>query len=139
PTDAQAPRPRRPPAASLETYPRPGLLSDAQRVNMTCRDAYFVSAHAISLAPIAPPRYSSAVASVASAASRETNDRRLTEQVAKIIAALVQAAGEVAKLVEEGERQAAIPRQEWGKSRDAWLNSKSARGVLASERMPVET
>lgn len=44
---------------------------------------------------------------------RETNDRQLPEQIAKIISALVKAASEVAKLVEEGERQAAIRRRQW--------------------------
>jgi len=65
---------------------------------------------------------------------RETDDRRLPEQVPKIITALVQAADEIAKLVEEGERQAAIRRREWEEeSRRLAEQHERARRVRARE------
>jgi hypothetical protein len=48
---------------------------------------------------------------------RESGDKKLTNQLRRIVAELTDAAAEVARLVEEGERQAEIRRRQWDEER----------------------
>jgi hypothetical protein len=48
---------------------------------------------------------------------RESGDKKLTNQFDRIIVELTTAAGEIARLVEEGERQAEVRRRQWEEER----------------------
>ena len=70
---------------------------------------------------------------------RETNGSKLTSQVKEIIAALTNASAEIAGLVEEGERQAEIRRQEWEEQRRQWAEeAERERRAKAFEKSRVE-
>lgn len=58
---------------------------------------------------------------------REAGARELSTQVAVIVKELEQSAVEVARLVEEGERQAAIERERWEAERARWRKEEAER------------
>ncbi len=58
---------------------------------------------------------------------RETKKRDLEEQIKSIVKELKQAAGPVARLVEEGERQAEIERQRWEAQKERWRREEAER------------
>lgn len=58
---------------------------------------------------------------------RETKKRDLENQIKSIVKELEQAAGPVARLVEEGERQAEIERQRWEAQKERWSREEAER------------
>jgi len=58
---------------------------------------------------------------------RETPSRDLSGRIPSIIRELEKATVEIARLVEEGERQAEIERQRWEAQREQWRREEEAR------------
>ena len=58
---------------------------------------------------------------------RETPSRDLSGRIPSIVRELEKAAVEIARLVEEGERQAEIERQRWEAQREQWRREEEAR------------
>ncbi len=58
---------------------------------------------------------------------RETKKRDLENQIKSIVKEIEQAAGPVARLVEEGERQAEIERQRWEAQQERWRREEAER------------
>lgn len=70
---------------------------------------------------------------------RESGDKKLTNQFAKIVTELTAAAEEIARLVEEGERQAEIRRRQWEEERrQREEKEERARRVRAREEARKE-
>ena len=63
---------------------------------------------------------------------RETKKRDLEKQIKSIGKELEQAAGPVARLVEEGERQAEIERQRWEAQQERWRREEAERKAAKS-------
>jgi len=58
---------------------------------------------------------------------RETKHRDLSTRIPAIVRELEKATVEVARLVEEGERQAELERQRWAAQREVWLREEAER------------
>lgn len=58
---------------------------------------------------------------------REIKDRDLTSQIKGVVKELEQAAIEIARLVEEGERQAKLEHQRWEVQQEQWRREEEAR------------
>ena len=58
---------------------------------------------------------------------RETSDRPLSGRIPAIVRELEKATVEIARLVEEGERQAEIERQRWEAQQERWRREEEAR------------
>jgi hypothetical protein len=58
---------------------------------------------------------------------RETKNRDLTARIPTIVRELEKATVEVARLIEEGERQAELERQRWGAQMEQWEREEAER------------
>ena len=61
---------------------------------------------------------------------QETKNRDLNNQINVIVKELERAAVDIARLVEEGERQAAIERQQWEARQEQWRREESERRAI---------
>lgn len=58
---------------------------------------------------------------------RETEQRALSGRIPAIVKELMDAAGNISRLVEEGERQAVLERQRWDEEHEKWRRDDTAR------------
>ncbi|MHB9099000.1 MAG: hypothetical protein ACYC5X_14380 [Syntrophales bacterium] len=65
---------------------------------------------------------------------QESKKRDLGSQIKKIIRVLKGAAGVIARLVEEGERQAEIERQEWEARQERWRREEAVRRAAQARK-----
>lgn len=65
---------------------------------------------------------------------RETDGNKLKSQVGGIVAAMVKASEEIARLVEEGERKAEIERREWEERQRRWAEERERERLAKAQK-----